>query len=264
MNLLFTRKRPGRNMLPFLKDHPFGVEAIFDYSLVITYALPKEDLARFLPPCLEPDIFGDKWGFVAVALVQTKGLRPRGFPVRWGNDFFLIGYRIFTRYTTIAGKQLRGLYILRSETDKKRMEVLGSLFTHYRYGTTDIAVVRKGARLEICSVGSGLEVVVEIADGGLEMPQDSVFTHWKQARRYAGPLPFTFTYSEQRRKVTMIEGVRGNWVPEPVRVVRSEVGFLRELQLGHAVVASAFIVEQVPYRWKKGKSEIWSGQGFRG
>jgi hypothetical protein len=30
-----------------------------------------------------------------------------------GNNFFLIGYRIFVRYTNNAGKSLLGLYILK-------------------------------------------------------------------------------------------------------------------------------------------------------
>ena len=108
----------------FLKNHPFAVEAFFEKSIVVTYAVPKEQLIRLIPECLELDTFQDKWAFLAVALVQTKDLRPKGFPRFLGNDFFLIGYRIFVRYKTNKGKNIRGLYILKSETDNKKMEVL--------------------------------------------------------------------------------------------------------------------------------------------
>ena len=63
-----------------LKDHPFTVETFFENSLVLTYAVPKSELEKFIPECLELDVFNDKWAFLAVALVKTKKLRPKGFP----------------------------------------------------------------------------------------------------------------------------------------------------------------------------------------
>ncbi|RYY82182.1 MAG: hypothetical protein EOO15_23425, partial [Chitinophagaceae bacterium] len=87
-------------MSSFLKDHPFAVSAHFDQSLVLTFAAPKERLQHLLPECLTLDTFQDKYAFLAVALVQTRNLRPKGFPEFMGNDFFLAGYRLFVRYTT--------------------------------------------------------------------------------------------------------------------------------------------------------------------
>lgn len=129
-------------MFSFLKNQPFAVEAFFEYSLVFTFAVPKEQLQHLIPKCLELDTFNAKWAFLAVAMVQTKGLRPKGFPKLFGNVFFLIGYRVFVRYTSNAGKTLRGLYILKSETDKRKMEFFGNIFTHYNYTTTDIQQIK--------------------------------------------------------------------------------------------------------------------------
>lgn len=83
----------------FLKNHPFPVEAFFESSTVLTFAVPKRQLQDLIPECLELDTFKEKFGFIAVAMVQTKNLRPKGFPKFLGNDFFLIGYRIFVRFT---------------------------------------------------------------------------------------------------------------------------------------------------------------------
>src|SRR6266487_973635 len=125
-------------MFSFLKNHPFAVEAFFESSLVLTFAIQKEEIQHLIPECLKLDTFNNKWAFIAVAMVQTKQLRPKGFPKFIGNNFFLIGYRVFVRFTNNAGKNLRGLYILKSETDKKKMEFFGNIFTHYNYTTTDI------------------------------------------------------------------------------------------------------------------------------
>ena len=90
-----------------LKDHPFPVETFFENSLVLTYAAPKEELARLIPECLTLDTYKDEWAFLAAAMVKTRGLRPKGLPEVMGNDFILIGYRVFVRYKTGAGKNLR-------------------------------------------------------------------------------------------------------------------------------------------------------------
>ena len=103
-------------MFSWLKTHPFPVEALFEHSLVLTFAVPRAELLALLPAPLVPDTFSGDWGFLAVALVQTRHLRPKGFPAWLGQDFFLIGYRAFVRYLAPTGKRLRGLYILRSET----------------------------------------------------------------------------------------------------------------------------------------------------
>ncbi len=245
-------------MLSFLKNHPFAVEAFFDFSAVLTFAIPVEDARRLIPNCLEPDTFEDKWSFIAAAMVQTKDLRPKGFPKLFGNDFFLVGYRIFVRFTTAAGKNLRGLYILRSETDKKKMEFWGNIFTHYQYRTTDILSVISGDRIEISSVKSGFNVSLETGDkDNTSLPNGSPFSSWKEARRFAGPLPFTFTYNEKTKKMLIIEGVRENWEPKPVTVISQNFSFIESLGLTDIRLANAFIIHRIPYYWKKGRIERW-------
>ena len=74
-------------MSSLLKNHPFAVEAFFERSLVLTFAVAKEELEPLIPECLTLDTFDDKWAFIAVAMVQTTGLRPKGFPKIFGSDF---------------------------------------------------------------------------------------------------------------------------------------------------------------------------------
>ncbi|WP_304344588.1 DUF2071 domain-containing protein [Chryseobacterium koreense] len=244
-------------MLSFLKNHPFAVEAYFESSLVLTFAVPKEQLQNLIPECLQLDTFQDKWAFVAVAMVQTKGLRPKGFPKFMGNDFFLTGYRVFVRYTNQAGKSLRGLYILKSETDKKKMEFFGNIFTHYNYTTTDIKKNEKQRTKEISSIKSKFKTTIEKTDEQIALPEHSPFADWKEARRFAGPLPFTFTYNQETKEVLIIEGVRQNWTPTPVKVMDYNFDFLSTIKLENPVLANAFIIKNIPYYWKRGKKEIW-------
>jgi uncharacterized protein YqjF (DUF2071 family) len=240
-----------------LKNHPFAVEAFFENSTVLTYAVPKEQLSMMLPEKLELDLFENQWAFIAVAIVKTKALRPKGFPGFMGNNFFLVGYRIFVRYTTIEGKKLRGLYILKSDTDRKKMELLGNIFTHYKYTTTDIAISEQHGIQTIRSVKSDFLIKTDLLAENIPLPSGSPFTDWKEARRFAGPLPFTFTYNTEKKQMLIIEGVRQNWTPAPIRVIEARFAFLDELGLRNTRLANAFTISNIPYYWKKGKIESW-------
>lgn len=244
-------------MFPFFKNHPFAVEAFFESSLVLTFAIPKAQVESMIPECLTLDLFQDQWAFIAIAMVQTKDLRPKGMPKFLGNDFFLIGYRVFVRYTNNAGKRLRGLYILKSETNRKKMEIMGNIFTHYNYTTTDITKREEAEFLEINSLRSGFNIKIAKTKEEVSLPKNSPFEDWKAARRFAGPLPFTFTYHEKKQEILIIEGVRQNWKPKPVRVLDYRFQFLDSLHLEGMVLANAFIINNIPYHWKRGKKEIW-------
>ncbi|PHS63398.1 MAG: hypothetical protein COB12_09635 [Flavobacterium sp.] len=244
-------------MISFLKNHPFAVETHFESSTVLTFAIPKKELQSLIPECLELDTFQDKWAFIAVAMVQTKELRPKGFPKFIGNNFFLIGYRVFVRYTDNAGKRLRGLYILKSETNKKKMEFLGNIFTHYNYSTTDISEIKENDFKVIKSIKSKFTLKIDTTEKEKDLPTNSPFENWKEARRFAGPLPFTFTYNKEKKEVLIIEGVRQNWKPKPIEIADYNFSFINKFNFQNCVLANAFVIENIPYYWKKGKIEKW-------
>ncbi|MDO6490508.1 MULTISPECIES: DUF2071 domain-containing protein [unclassified Cellulophaga] len=244
-------------MVASLKNHPFAVEAFFTNSTVLTFAIPKEELAHKIPKHLQLDTFKDKWAFVAVAMVQTKDLRPKGLPKFMGNNFFLIGYRIFVTYTNKAGKRLRGLYILKSETNKKKMQFMGNIFTHYNYTTTDITIKKEQKNTQITSLKSNFKINYSNNLNDINLPKNSPFSTYKEARRFAGPLPFTFTYNKEKNSILVIEGVRQNWKPSPIHINECHFNFLKEAGFKNPILANAFVITNIPYYWKKGKLELW-------
>lgn len=242
-------------MFAFLKNHPFAVEAYFESSIVLTFAVSKEKLVQLIPKTLTLDTLDGHYGFLAVALVKTTQLRPKGFPKVFGNDFFLIGYRIFVKYENEKGKKRRGLYILKSETNRKKMEILGNIFSHYNYSTTDIQQQKKGKEHCVSSKKSNFQIEYSEGDINSELPAQSPFINWKEARKYAGPLPFTFNYDIKKNEMLIIEGIRNNWKPIPIIISQYRIEFLKELKLDDAILANAFIINHIPYSWKKGIKE---------
>lgn len=241
--------------LPFLNANPFAVDAWFDRSCTLTFAVPKEQVAARLPDCLEPDTFNDRWAFIAVAVVQTRRLRPAGFPAWLGSDFILVGYRFFVRYKSTSGRTLRGLYILRSETDKARMVRLGNCFTRYGYVKSDIHLTEAADRLRVEAPDTGFGIELDLSEENTSLPEGSPFARWEEARKFSGPLPFTFSYEPAKQRVVIVEGVRSHWKPQPVCVISRHIPFLRELGMGDAVLANAFMVRDIPYHWKAGRIE---------
>jgi hypothetical protein len=189
-------------------------------------------------------------------MVQTRHLRPKGLPMIFGSDFFLIGYRVFVRFTDHTGKSMRGLYILGSSTDKRRMEILGNIFTHYNYTTIDVDRTESDGVTEIRSNAARFKIkFVDRSGEDIPLPDTSPFESWKEARKFAGPLPFTFTYDPEKRSVLVIEGVRQNWKPAPVKVIDQSFKFLDDLEVSDKRLANAFIIRDIPYYWKKGRVE---------
>jgi hypothetical protein len=246
-------------MLHWLKRHPIPIRATFRHCLVLTYAFPERTLLPLLPPGLTLDS-AHGLGFLAVAMVQTEGLRPVGAPASLGQDFFLTGYRIFSRFRTRAGRSLRGLRILRSDTDKRRMVVAGNLLTHYNYVKCDVVTTEDGGRLEIRIDTGGeadLHVIADLAGKPAPLPEGSPFADLKEARKFAGPLPYTFDYEAETGSMVLIQGVRKSWDPQPVRVEVRECGFLRRPPFASEtpILANAFHLQDVPYRWERGVVE---------
>ncbi len=243
--------------MSYLKNHPFPVEAHFEKSVVLSFAIPKDLLIPFIPECLSLDCFQNKWAFIALAMVNTNHLRPKGFPKFFGNNFFLTGYRIFVQYKNNQGKRFRGLYILKSETDKSLMKLFGNIFTHYNYSKRNFNFSKNGEFDIIDSMDDYLKVVYHSHDNA-QIPTGSPFNTWKEARRFAGPLPFTFTYRKKDKTVTIIEGVRSNWKPKPIEIQSYQCQYLNELGIEDYVLANAFEIRDIPYYWKKGKTETWN------
>lgn len=244
-------------MFAALRRHPVPIQAFFRYSLVLTFAYPEEVLRPLLPPGLTLDSY-EGCGFLAIALVETESLRPVGFPAALGRDFFLSGYRIFSRYRGRDGRELRGLRILRSDADSRLMVWGGNLLTHYRYRKCTVESRRTPETLEIRiatpAAEADLSVRASIDKAAEAPPHGSPFPDLKTARRFAGPLPFTFDYEPESDQMVIIEGVRENWNPMPVRVEVLQCTFLEKppFDTVPARLANAFYMENIPYRWKRG------------
>src|SRR5580704_4245197 len=244
-------------MLHLLKRHPIPISAFFRHSLVLTYAFPPEVLEPLLPAALVLDTWRG-FAFLAVALVQTESLRPSFLPAALGRNFFLSGYRIFTRLASGTHSK-RGLRILRSDTDHAWMVRSGNLLTHYNYHLCEVDLEETLDELHWTirtpRAEADLEVKVSLASNRASLPANSPFQTDSEARRYAGPLPYTFDYERETNSIIGICAWRQDWNPQPVSVDVRRNTFLDQQPFCRAqpILANAFHVQNVPYRWQRGR-----------
>ena len=247
-------------MLHLLKRHPIPIKAEFEFVLVLTYALPASKLTSFLPPGLRLDEWNG-FGFLAVAFVQTHHMRPAILPFQFGSSFFLTGYRVFAKYRNLNGRELRGLRILRSDTDKKTMAVFGNLLTYYNYRCAQVEIRRNPNDLEIHVAtpdGSGdVDLIGDLSKPDGFIPPTSPFSNERDARRFTGPMPYTFDYENETHSIVLIRGVRKKWKPRLIPANVSKLSFLEQESFldPKPVLASCFYIESIDYRWERGVRE---------
>jgi hypothetical protein len=100
--------------------------------------------------------------------------------------------------------------------------------------------------------GGDVEVTVDPAANVL--PSGSPFPSVRDARRFAGPLPFTFDYEHETHAIIAIRATRTNWRPAPVAVNVQRVTFFERPEFAGCtpILAAAFHVKGIDYRWERG------------
>ncbi|MCQ4042104.1 DUF2071 domain-containing protein [Streptantibioticus rubrisoli] len=247
-------------MKHLLRRHPIPLRTHFAHSLVLTYAFPADVLRPLLTPGLELDTYtagGQEYGFAAVALVDLRALRPPFAPRVLGTDQLMTGYRVFTRLRTPGGRTMRGLRILRSDTSSRVLALGGNVLTRYHYQLARLGCRLTDDRLEFAvrtrDASADLLVAADLR-GAAALPEGSPFATERDARRFAGPLPYTFEYEPRDDSVTVVKAYRTHWAPRQVAVdVRRLTFFEHGAFAGtRPLLANAFHVAGVDYGWHAG------------
>lgn len=240
------------------------MRASFDFVLSITYAAPAAVLSKFITPGLRLDEWNG-FGFLAAAFVQTRHMRPALLPSFAGASYFFAGYRLFCRYRTVDGRELRGLRILRSDTDARMMATAGNLLTHYNYHVAKVNMQRTGdlLTLRVASrdgVGDA-QLTAQLAGPADFLPSGSPFPTAHDARRFAGPMPFTFDYEAETHSIIRVRGARAQWKPRLVPVSIEKLSFLEQETFADVtpILASCFYLEGIDYHWQRGVREQLTG-----
>jgi hypothetical protein len=86
------------------------------------------------------------------------------------------------------------------------------------------------------------------------LPAGSTFWSLRDARRFAGPLLFTFDHESETNSMLAIRATRTNWQPAPIVVDVRRIAFFDQPPFNRCTptLAAAFYVHDVDYRWERG------------
>lgn len=231
----------------------------FRHATVVTFAFPASVVQRLVPRQLTLEA-RDGLGFVAVALVDMDGLRPSRLPAWAGSDAVFVGYRVFVRAVLEDGRVRRGLKVIRTDVDRIHLLAGTRLLTRYDAGLMAAVWERHGddQRVRVRSRwrGSDLEVAIR-RDRPPSPPERSPFDRWEDAAPFSGPLPWTFAPTGQTDSVVAVKGIRSTWDPRPVTVLSHHIALFEHPPFAgnDPLVAAAFHVADVDYRWRPGDLE---------
>jgi hypothetical protein len=129
--------------------------------------------------------------------------------------------------------------------------------THYNYRKITVRHHENGEGYSSVSSPSE-DFLVDYGQmkGEASLPAGSPFASWKEARRFAGPLPFTFTYLPKEEKVMIVEGVRQGWSPQPVNIHRWTLPLVAPAGLGTSHFGQRLSRYQRTLSLEKGKERI--------
>jgi hypothetical protein len=246
--------------MQLLRAHLIPIVARFEYGLALTYSFPQQLLSPLLAPGLELDTYRDH-GFLSVVSVHTRELRPAFLPKVLGHNFCLTSYRLFTRFRTRNGESLRGLQTLRNDSDLAWMVTWGNRLTRYGYRRAQFEYKKQDGLLILDvttpNAEADLTFTADTSSRAASPPEGSPFPDIETSRRFAGPLRLNFDYDPDSHSIIVVEGRRTNWQPQPVPVQIDRNTFLQSPSLRECkpLLASAFYLTDVPYRWERGRRE---------
>ena len=200
------------------------------------------------------------YGFVAVALVQTRGAASRGPAGRARAG--LLSRRLPRLHDVPAPGRPRGSAACAScaaTPNRARMVTGGNLLTHYNYHRCDARVDASRGRPHAASTcataGSRRRPATDRRPARTRPPPGSPFASVREARRFAGPLPFTFDYEAETHPIIAIQATRdATGSPTPVTVDVERLSFFDQPAFRGCtpVLAAAFHVTGIDYRWERG------------
>ncbi|MCA9517448.1 MAG: hypothetical protein KC635_21050 [Myxococcales bacterium] len=144
--------------------------------------------------------------------------------------------------------------------------VTAEILYNYRLAEIDIAAHQDDleVRIDTPRGEADLHIVAHLDSQPAPLPATSPFRSDRDARRFAGPLPWTFDHEAETNSIVMIHGHRSTWKPQPTAVDIKTCTFLDQSPFAEAgpVLANAFHVAGIDYGWDRGVT-VAAGPGER-
>ena len=227
--------------------------------LLLTYRVGADAVRGLLPCGLALSTFRG-WAFWNVVLCRVSAMRPRGAPRCLGVDYSHVAYRLHARAVAADGRELDGLYFVRSDADRAWLARAGNLVTDLRFEKSRIAWAGNDqtmtVRVSNSPTGRG-DADVIVRPGAYTLPPgDSCFDSPRSASAFLKYRPLGLATDRTGCRLRLTEVLRNerDWRERPVAVERARFAFFDRLKMPAMHLERAVTVAPIAYRWRLGRS----------
>ncbi|MEX2216469.1 MAG: DUF2071 domain-containing protein [Phycisphaeraceae bacterium] len=238
----------------------FNMVGSLSRCLLLAYRTPAESVRSLLPVGLELMTRGP-WAFWNVVVCRVEKMRPTGLPRCCGLSYHHVAYRLYITAKTAAGKDMQGLYFLRSDVDSGTVCRGGNLATDFHFNRASIDITSHDG-VEAIGItgtrggkGDAMLRVRSVSD--YPPVEDTCFADISEARTVLKYRPLGLSVLKDTRWLRVAEVFReeSQWREAPVAVEAARWTYFEDLHQNDLALELATQVAPIDYRWRLGRRE---------
>ncbi|MEM7576004.1 MAG: DUF2071 domain-containing protein [Planctomycetota bacterium] len=229
-----------------MKRHLTGT---LEHATLIGFQTPATGVAHLLPAGLRL-VQADGMAIWNLAVGHVRRARPRGLPACLGLSYTQVAYRLLVEADIADGTTRRGLYFVRSDTDRHAAVWTGNLMTDFRLHHSEVQTRHTDKRVEVAVQSDDLAGHLRLQLNADTAVDEDTPTAAPAVRCEELGLA---VHGHQLHTVTAAR-VGSDWTPAPFRVSNFRIGLFDALGLD-AQPTDAIRVPRVRYRWTLGGRE---------
>jgi uncharacterized protein YqjF (DUF2071 family) len=207
---------------------------------LVQWSLDPEEAARELPAPLTPRLIAGR-ALVSLIHVRLRRMRPAFLPGLFAFSYRHVAFRLLVDDSALDREAPgRGVFFVRSFTDRPLLAHAGNLLTHYRLTPAELEVDPRGLAVR----EGGRRLSYRKAVIGAEAPSPGLFGGWAEARAVVGAIDRSYAVDPEGGVwQTRIE--RPDWPLEPLPLAGFATDFFESARLECAFRVASVI----PYHW---------------
>jgi hypothetical protein len=224
----------------WLKTLPVGYRGELHDVELVQFSLDFEEAARALPAPLVPRRIAGR-ALVSLVNVHLRRMRPAFLPGLVSFSYRHVAFRLLLDDRELDPEGVgRGVFFVRSFTDRALLAHAGNLLTHYRLTPAELEVDPRGLAVR----EGGHRLSYRKAVLGAEAPTPGLFRGWAEARAVVGAIDRAYAVDPEGG-IWKTRILRPDWPLEPLPLAGFTTDFFESARLECAFR----VVSVIPYHW---------------
>lgn len=215
--------------MKLLKQIPITYKGELHEVKLINFSVNMEEVLPFVPAGIKVRDFDGK-AIISMVNVRLRSMRPTGLPRALSFDYQHVAFRLLVEDSPLNEGENKGIFFLKSFSDKPMVVWSGNLMTNYRLSNAQIS-----------------------EDQGFRLDQGENFVRYKltdevaaeenELKSMIGAIDRAYAMEEGRLMKTLIQ--RETWPIQQVDCVDFETNFFRSAKL----LGAFEVKETIYYQW---------------